>query len=89
VIVINETTARHMWPGEDPVGKRVKVGGLDHPWLTAIGVVGDVHHVGLDAAPDMQMYIPHAQWPFPDSDMTFVLRTASGSRSKDGGLHWF
>jgi len=32
--------------------------------------------VGLDAAPDMQVYIPHAQWPFPDSDMTFVLRTA-------------
>jgi putative ABC transport system permease protein len=76
VILINETTARRIWPGEDPLGKRVKVGGLDHSWLTVIGLVGDVHHVGLDAAPDMQVYIPHAQWPFPDSDMTFVLRTA-------------
>jgi putative ABC transport system permease protein len=75
VILINETTARRIWPGEDPLGKRVKVGGLDHSWLTVVGLVADVHHVGLDAAPDMQVYIPHAQWPFPDSDMTFVLRT--------------
>jgi putative ABC transport system permease protein len=76
VILINETTANRIWPTEDPLGKRVKVGGLDHPWLTVIGVVGDVHHAGLDAAPTMQMYIPHAQWPFPDSDMTFVIRTS-------------
>jgi putative ABC transport system permease protein len=76
VMLINETAARRIWPGEDPLGKRVKVGGVDRPWLTVIGLVGDVHHVGLDAAPDMQVYIPHAQWPFPDSDMTFVLRTA-------------
>jgi putative ABC transport system permease protein len=76
VILINETTAKRIWPTEDPLGKRVKVGGLDHPWLTVIGVVGDVHHAGLDAAPSMQMYIPHAQWPFPDNDMTFVIRTA-------------
>ena len=75
VILINETAARRIWPGEDPLGKRVKLGGLDHPWLTVIGVVGDVHHIALDAAPDMQVYIPHAQWPFPDSDMAFVLRT--------------
>ncbi len=75
VILINQAAANRVWPGEDPLGKRVKVGGLDHPWLTVIGVVGDVHHVGLDAAPSMQMYIPHAQWPFPDGDMTFVIRT--------------
>jgi putative ABC transport system permease protein len=75
VILINETTAKRIWPTEDALGKRVKVGGLDHPWLTVIGVVGNVHHAGLDVAPTMQMYIPHAQWPFPDSDMTFVIRT--------------
>jgi putative ABC transport system permease protein len=75
VILINQAAANRIWPGEDPLGKRVKVGGLDHPWLTVIGVVGDVHHAGLDAAPSMQMYVPHAQWPSPDSDMTFVIRT--------------
>jgi putative ABC transport system permease protein len=75
VILISESTAERIWPGEDALGKRVKVGGLDHPWLTVVGIVGDVHHIGLDVAPDLQMYIPHAQWPFPDSDMTFVIRT--------------
>jgi putative ABC transport system permease protein len=76
VLLIGETTARRMWPGEDPIGKRVKVGGVDKPWWTVVGVTGDVHHVGLDAVPDMQMYIPHQQWPFPDGLMVFVIRTA-------------
>ncbi len=75
-LLINETTARRMWPGEDPIGKRVKLGGLDRPWWTVNGVVADVHHSGLDIAPAMQFYVPHAQWPFPDSDMTFAIRTA-------------
>jgi len=75
VILINKTTALRIWPGEDPIGKRVKLGGLDHPWMTVVGIAGDVHHVGLDAAPWTQFYVPHTQWPFPDSDMTFVMRT--------------
>ncbi len=75
-LLISATTARTMWPGEDPIGKRVKLGGLDRPWWTVVGVVADVHHSGLDIAPTMQFYIPHAQWPFPDSDMTFTIRTA-------------
>src|SRR6266568_3711010 len=41
------------------------------------GVAGDVRHVGLDAGPDMQVYIPHQQWPFPDGLMVFVIRVAS------------
>jgi putative ABC transport system permease protein len=76
VLLIGETTARRMWPGEDPIGKHVKLGGLDQPWWTVVGVVGDVRHVGLDLAPDMQIYVPHQQWPFPDGLMTFVIRTA-------------
>ncbi|MBA0088366.1 MAG: ABC transporter permease [Acidobacteria bacterium Pan2503] len=75
VLLIGETTARRMWPGEDPIGKRVKLGGVDQPWWTVVGVTGDVHHVGLDAVPDMQMYIPHQQWPYPDGLMIFVIRT--------------
>jgi putative ABC transport system permease protein len=76
VILVNQTTARSIWPGENAIGKRVKLGGLDHPWMTVVGIVGNVHHVGLDAAPTMQFYVPHTQWPFPDTDMTFVVRTA-------------
>ncbi len=77
VLLIGETTARRMWPGEDPIGKHVKLGGVDNPWWTVVGVAGDVRHVGLDAGPDMQVYIPHQQWPFPDGLMVFVIRVAS------------
>jgi putative ABC transport system permease protein len=65
-----------MWPDEYPIGKRVKLGGVDKPWWTVVGVAGDVRHVGLDATPEMQMYVPHQQWPFPDGLMIFVIRTA-------------
>jgi putative ABC transport system permease protein len=76
VILINQTTAQSIWPAENPIGKRVKLGGLTNPWMTVVGIVGDVHHVGLDAAPTLQFYVPHTQWPFPDTDLTFVIRTA-------------
>src|SRR5205807_4262650 len=42
VIIINEAMARKYWPQEDPLGKRIKEGGPDDPWLTIAGVVGDV-----------------------------------------------
>ncbi|MGC1580912.1 MAG: FtsX-like permease family protein, partial [Candidatus Acidiferrales bacterium] len=39
-------------------------------------VVGSVRQYGLDLAPTMQFYVPHAQWPFPDSDMSLAIRTS-------------
>lgn len=91
VLLISETTARRMWPSEDPIGKRVKLGGLDKPWSTVVGVTGDVHHIGLDAVPDMEMYVPHQQWPFPDGSMVFVVRTvvrpASISSAAQQAIH--
>ncbi|MFZ0910699.1 MAG: ABC transporter permease [Candidatus Acidiferrales bacterium] len=76
VILINDESGRQMWPGEDPLGKRVKIGGIDKPWWTVVGVVGSVRQYGLDLAPTMQFYVPHAQWPFPDSDMSLAIRTS-------------
>lgn len=50
VALVDEVTARLAWPGKDPVGKRVKVGANpdDPEWTIIIGVVGAVHHFGLD-----------------------------------------
>jgi predicted permease len=60
VIVINETAARRYWPGEDPVGQRVKfaLSNADTPWITVIGVVGDVRHFNLELAPRPEIYRP-------------------------------
>jgi putative ABC transport system permease protein len=81
VILVNQAAAKRIWPGEDPIGKQVKVGGTEKGWWTVVGVVGDVHHYGLDEQPTMQFYIPQAQWPNTDSDMTIVVRTPGDPRA--------
>ena len=70
VVVINETFARRVWGGEDPLGKQIRMGGPD--LRVVVGVVADVRHAGLDAPPEMQIYLPQAQWV--DADMILVFR---------------
>ena len=64
VAVINETMSRRVWPNEDPVGRRFRVGNNpETPWSTVIGVVGDLRHAGLDVQPASEMYIWYLQGP--------------------------
>ena len=66
VIIINDTMARHYWPGEDPVGRRMKViGEHKEDWRTVVGVVGDVKHFGADTEAKPEMYRPYLQEPQP------------------------
>jgi putative ABC transport system permease protein len=74
VMVIGEQTARTVWPGEDPIGRHVKVGGDRGPWRTIVGIAGDVRHQDLAVAPTMQMYLPQAQ--NTDQFLTLVIRTS-------------
>jgi putative ABC transport system permease protein len=66
VVVVSETMARKYWPGEEPVGKRIKAGssGSPNPWWTIVGVVKDVRQFELNADPKPQMYLPYAQADF-------------------------
>ena len=73
VALISESTARSIWPNEDPIGKRIRMGGPDGPLRTIIGITGDVSHYGLDTPPDLQAYVPEAQWT--SSDMQLVVRS--------------
>ncbi len=78
VIMVNEALVQRYFPGEDPVGRRIRPGGPDEPgapWYTVVGVVGNVRHLGVDAAPKPEIYNLHAQDPWPA--MTFVVRTES------------
>ena len=75
VVLINETFARIGWGGEDPIGKKVQYGGRDRPWRTVVGIVGDVHHTGLDQASAPQLYIPESQGHFADGGMDLAVRT--------------
>jgi putative ABC transport system permease protein len=73
VIVINQTMARRFWPKQNPIGRAIRFGGPSGPRLTVIGVVGDVHYLGLDAHVRPQFFRPYTQagWPV----MNVVLRT--------------
>ena len=79
VAVVNEALARREWPGESALGKLIQLGARDEkaPWITIVGVVGDVrqHALDLDAAP--QVYLAHAQSDDPPSYMTLVVRTTT------------
>jgi putative ABC transport system permease protein len=74
VAIINETMARRFWPDEDPLGKRIKLGGPQrmYPWMEIVGIVGDVKHDGPDAPVGPELYLPYAQTPF--SQMPAGLR---------------
>ena len=63
VVVISEKTAHHYWPGQDPIGKRLKPGATasDVPWREVIGVVKDVRQNDFIAQPKMQMYFSYRQ----------------------------
>src|SRR5689334_399503 len=78
VLLVSESLAARFWPGQDPIGKRIKLpsnpGREDEPWRTVIGVVGDVKQYGLDKPSESAIYLPHAQYPY--SFMTLVARTS-------------
>jgi predicted permease len=58
VVVINSALAKRVFPGEDPIGRRVRFGA---DWLTIIGVVGDIKHGSLEEVPKPELYITYRQ----------------------------
>jgi predicted permease len=76
VAVISRSIARLTYPGQNPVGKQIKLGGErnDEPWRTIVGVVGDVKQSSLDPAVHPTTYVPFSQTPLAGSSV--VLRTS-------------
>jgi putative ABC transport system permease protein len=64
VVMINETLARQYWPGESALGKRLKIGDPDDPapWLTVVGIAGDVRQMGVDEPVKAELYLPYRQF---------------------------
>jgi putative ABC transport system permease protein len=75
-VIVNATLANRHWPGEDPIGKRLRFGEGDAGWMTVVGVAGDSRNVGLDAAPMALVYIPYHNFPLPF--MSLAARSAGG-----------
>jgi putative ABC transport system permease protein len=76
VALVSQALARRLWPGGNPIGQRIRVGGPDAPSRTVIGVAGNVRHTGLDATSTLQWYIPERQMFFADNQEVLIVRTA-------------
>jgi putative ABC transport system permease protein len=76
VVIVSESWARRFLPYEDPIDKRIKLGGRDstRPWLSIVGIAGDVRDTALESEARPCVYIPYPQ--FPSSGMTLVVRAA-------------
>jgi predicted permease len=63
VILVNHTLAQHYWPGQDPIGKRVRWGMPETPtpWMTVVGEIGDIKQNTADAPTQDQIYQPVSQ----------------------------
>ena len=83
VALVNETFVRLYWPGQDPIGRRIRMGSNDpkRPWMTVVGVVRDERHNGLTGAIKEKFFVPYAQFPAARSgdaarNMSLVVRTS-------------
>ena len=71
VALVNETMAQMYWPGQDPIGRRIRQGGPERPWITIVGIVADVRHNGLEVPIKGKYYRAHTQFPRTSN---FVIR---------------
>jgi predicted permease len=84
VVVINETMAAKYWPGEDPIGKRVKLSYNNSGPREIVGVAGDVKQTNLTDAVSSQMYTPFVQAPWPF--LTAVAKTPASPEAAAGSM---
>jgi putative ABC transport system permease protein len=85
VAIVNQTLAKLLWPGVDPLGRRIAwtgdvlrfIGLKEDSWMTVVGVVGDTKDGGLDAAPVRAVFLPFDQGLFPTGNL--VIRTTVDS----------
>ncbi len=74
VAIISEALARKHWGERDPIGQRIRRVGREE-WITIVGVVGDVRHLGLGAEIRPIWYLPVLQPPLGDVNMTVMIRS--------------
>jgi putative ABC transport system permease protein len=84
-VILSESVARALWPGEDPIGKRVSEetpNPRPDSWLTVVGVVSDVVH-DRSMSKHSTMYSPYqrSSWSFVLNHMTYVVRSDLGDRA--------
>jgi len=76
VILIDETLAHQYWPSENPIGRRMRLWGQ---FREVVGIVGQVHHYGLEKQPEPTIYAPYEQ--MTDKAMALAVRTTMDTQA--------
>jgi putative ABC transport system permease protein len=80
VVIVNDELARKQWPGQDPIGKRLRIGspgGRTPPWRTVVGVVGNVKTQWPTPEFFPELYLPYRQYPWDLAPRHLIVRSAS------------
>jgi putative ABC transport system permease protein len=66
VAIVSAALARKYWPGESPIGKRLRFdNGPSDPWIPIVGMVGDVRQLGMSREPPPLLFFPYEQFALP------------------------
>ena len=84
VALVSSLVATKVWPGQNAIGRRFRIGGDDTPLLTVAGVVGDVRGVALGRAPRMTVYRPY--WQMNREGVSIAVRTAGDARAAGASM---
>jgi putative ABC transport system permease protein len=74
VAVVNEALARSRWPGQNPIGKRLKLSWATAGWWTVVGVTGNMRTQGPEAPSQPEIYVPYTQHPWLITPRTGTCR---------------
>jgi putative ABC transport system permease protein len=79
VVIVNEQLARTYWPGQNPLGKQLRMGSPseNRPWMSVVGVAGNVMSQGPDQGFHSEVYVPYQQFPWVSDPEDLLLRTAA------------
>lgn len=82
VVIVNQELAEHFWPGQDPIGKRIRLGLQETPtpWMTVVGLIGNIKQTTPDAPTSYQIYQPASQ-----GDASFGSLMPPDSLNAQGG----
>jgi putative ABC transport system permease protein len=91
VAIVNETTAKRYWPGQDPIGQQIRLDDDRGATVEIVGLVADVRHFGLTRLPEPEVFMPVPQatplnWQWLQRSMIAIARTSGEPESAAGAM---
>jgi putative ABC transport system permease protein len=79
VAIVNQALAQELWPGQNALGKKLRILWNDQPWLTVVGIAGNVRTQGVDRGFAPEIYTSYLQHPWFLTPRHLIIRTAAAN----------